>query len=167
MLATQCVTICVTMWPPRTGRVRTSRTSSRRAEPIYAYRAGLTRKRSLVQIRYRPPVTSLISTAFATLAARLALGSVDLSAKLCRPIARRRPAVLGSGLRRSQSGSEHDAAWSAAQNDLATLSTNSVHRVIDGATHQVVIVNEEDSAATTQAILDVVSSVRSAGRLVR
>jgi hypothetical protein len=50
-----------------------------------------------------------------------------------------------------------------AQNDLATLSTNSVHRVIGGTTHQVVIVNEEDSAATTQAILDVVSSVRSAG----
>ena len=32
-------------------------------------------------------------------------------------------------------GSGSDAAWTAAQNDLATLSTNSVHRVIDGATH--------------------------------
>jgi hypothetical protein len=37
----------------------------------------------------RPPVTSLVSTAFATLAARFVLGSVDLSAKLCRPIAGR------------------------------------------------------------------------------
>ena len=63
-------------------------------------------------------------------------------------------------------GSGHDAAWSAAQNHLATLSTNSVHRIIDGATHEDLIANEEDAAATTQAILDVVSSVRSQRRLV-
>ena len=64
-------------------------------------------------------------------------------------------------------GSGHDAAWSAAQNRMATLSTNSVHRVIAGATHEDLIGNEEDAAATTQAILDVVSSVRSPERLVR
>jgi hypothetical protein len=39
------------------------------------------------------------------------------------------------------------------------LSTNSVHRVIDGA-HEDLIADEEDAAATTQAIRDVVSSVR-------
>jgi hypothetical protein len=43
----------------------------------------------------------------------------------------------------------------------------SVHRVIDGATHDSLIADEEDAAATTQAILDVVSSVRSAGPLAR
>jgi pimeloyl-ACP methyl ester carboxylesterase len=64
-------------------------------------------------------------------------------------------------------GSGSGATHSAAQNDLATLSTNSAHRVIDGATHDSLISDEEDSAATTQAILDVVSSVRSAGPLVR
>jgi hypothetical protein len=32
-------------------------------------------------------------------------------------------------------GSGHDAAWTAAQNHLATLSTGSVHRVVAGATH--------------------------------
>jgi pimeloyl-ACP methyl ester carboxylesterase len=64
-------------------------------------------------------------------------------------------------------GSGSGATHSAAQNNLATLSTNSVHRVIDGATHQTLIADEEDSAATTQAILDVVSSVRSEGPLVR
>jgi pimeloyl-ACP methyl ester carboxylesterase len=64
-------------------------------------------------------------------------------------------------------GSGHDAAWSAAQNRLARLSTNSVHRIIDGATHEDLIANQEDAAATTQAILDVVSSVRSKGALVR
>jgi pimeloyl-ACP methyl ester carboxylesterase len=64
-------------------------------------------------------------------------------------------------------GSGSDAAWSAAQNDMATLSTNSVHRLIDGATHDSLISDEKDSAATTQAILDVVSSVRSAGPLAK
>jgi pimeloyl-ACP methyl ester carboxylesterase len=64
-------------------------------------------------------------------------------------------------------GSGHDAAWSAAQNRMATLSTNSVHRIIAGATHEDLITDEEDAAATTQAILDVVSSVRSKGALVR
>jgi hypothetical protein len=60
-----------------------------------------------------------------------------------------------------------DATHSAAQNRLATLSTNSVHRVIDAASHQALIANKEGAAATTQAILDVVSSVRRAGPLVR
>jgi pimeloyl-ACP methyl ester carboxylesterase len=54
-----------------------------------------------------------------------------------------------------------DATHSAKQNHLATLSTNSAHHVIDGATHDSLISNEEHAAATTQAILDVVSSVRS------
>jgi len=64
-------------------------------------------------------------------------------------------------------GSGHDAAWSVVQNHLASLSTNSVHRVVDGATHGALILEEEPAAATTQAILDVASSVRSAGPLGR
>jgi pimeloyl-ACP methyl ester carboxylesterase len=64
-------------------------------------------------------------------------------------------------------GSGHDAAWSTAQDRLARLSTNSVHRVVDGATHEDLIANQEDAAATTQAVLDVVASVRSQTRLVR
>ena len=60
-----------------------------------------------------------------------------------------------------------DATSSAAHSDLAALSTNSVHRVIDGATHQALIADEQYAAATTQAILDVVSSVRSATPLAR
>jgi pimeloyl-ACP methyl ester carboxylesterase len=64
-------------------------------------------------------------------------------------------------------GSGSDAAWFAAQDDLARLSTNSAHRVVDGATHGEMIVDEDAAAATTQAILDVVSSVRRGGPLVR
>src|SRR5215216_489575 len=66
-----------------------------------------------------------------------------------------------------EAGSGHDAAWSAAQNRMARLSTNSVHRIIDGASHEDLVANQEDAAATTQAILDVVASVRSPRRLVR
>jgi pimeloyl-ACP methyl ester carboxylesterase len=62
-------------------------------------------------------------------------------------------------------GSGHDAAWSAAQNRLARLSTNSMHRIIDGATHDDLVGNEDDAGATTQAILYVVASVRSPRRL--
>ncbi|WP_353509720.1 alpha/beta hydrolase [Intrasporangium sp.] len=61
-----------------------------------------------------------------------------------------------------------DAAKIAAHGALAAaLSTNSVHRVVDGGTHESLILDEHDSAATTQAILDVVSSVRSHESLVR
>lgn len=38
---------------------------------------------------------------------------------------------------------------------------------LGGATHNQLIMDEDDAAATSQAILDVVSSVRSAGPLVR
>jgi pimeloyl-ACP methyl ester carboxylesterase len=64
-------------------------------------------------------------------------------------------------------GSGNDAAWSAKQNHLAALSTNSVHRVVAGATHEMLVADEKAAAITTQAIVDVVASVRSAGPLAR
>ena len=59
-------------------------------------------------------------------------------------------------------GSGSAAGWAEKQNDLATLSTNSVHRTIDGATHADLVEDQEKAAATSQAIHDVVSSLRSA-----
>jgi pimeloyl-ACP methyl ester carboxylesterase len=64
-------------------------------------------------------------------------------------------------------GDGHDATWSAAQNHLATLSTNSVHRVVDGATHETIVADQEHAATITQAILQVDSAVRSAGPVAR
>lgn len=64
-------------------------------------------------------------------------------------------------------GSGSDAAHLASQNELATLSTNSVHRVIEGAVHEALVADQEGAATSTQAILDVVSSVRSGGPLSR
>ncbi len=57
-------------------------------------------------------------------------------------------------------GAGTDATHNAAQNKLATLSANSSHRVIKGASHPALIYDQRYANATTQAILDVVSSVR-------
>ena len=59
-------------------------------------------------------------------------------------------------------GSGSAAGWAEKQDDLATLSTNSVHRTIDGATHLDLVEDQEKAAATSQAIHDVVVSIRSA-----
>ena len=68
--------------------------------------------------------------------------------------------VLSAG-----SGSSPD--WPAQQEAMAALSPTSTHRVIDGATHASLVSDEEDAAATTQGILDVVASVRSGEPQVR
>ena len=54
----------------------------------------------------------------------------------------------------------NDAAWPAKQARLAKLSSNSAHRVVDGAKHASFIYEKRYAAETTQAILDVVSAVR-------
>jgi pimeloyl-ACP methyl ester carboxylesterase len=64
-------------------------------------------------------------------------------------------------------GSGSDAAWMATQDELASLSTNSEHRVLDGATHNDLVADEDAAATTSQAILDVVASVRSGGSVAR
>jgi pimeloyl-ACP methyl ester carboxylesterase len=54
--------------------------------------------------------------------------------------------------------------WAAQQNDLATLSTSSVHRTIPGATHASLINDRVDAAESSRAIRDVVEAVQRAGR---
>src|SRR4051794_38017095 len=53
--------------------------------------------------------------------------------------------------------------WAAQQNDLATLSTGSVHRTIPGATHASLIDDTADAAQSSRAIRDVVKAVQRAG----
>ena len=60
---------------------------------------------------------------------------------------------------------EADAGWVAAQNNLPRLSTASVHRVLATATHNSLI-SGADAGASSQAILDVVASIR-AGTAIR
>jgi pimeloyl-ACP methyl ester carboxylesterase len=57
-------------------------------------------------------------------------------------------------------GREHHAKWLSAQKDLATLSTNSRHRVVVDATHASLLLDPTDATAASQAIRDVVASVR-------
>jgi hypothetical protein len=62
-------------------------------------------------------------------------------------------------------GRGHDAKWLAAQKDLATLSTNSHHRVVADSTHASLVLDETDATAASQAIRDVVASVRTSSPL--
>jgi len=54
-----------------------------------------------------------------------------------------------------------DGQWATYQNELAALSTNSVHIVIDGATHQALWAELEGAHASSAAILKVVEAARS------
>ena len=55
--------------------------------------------------------------------------------------------------------------WMADQDELATLSTNSLHRVVPGSTHQSLLENPEHAAAVSRAIHQVVRSVRAGAPL--
>jgi pimeloyl-ACP methyl ester carboxylesterase len=52
------------------------------------------------------------------------------------------------------------AGWQAKQEHMATLSTNSSHRVAKATTHESLLYDEADSAQASQAIHDVIASVR-------
>ncbi len=58
-------------------------------------------------------------------------------------------------------GVGHNPAWQSAQTKLAALSTNSLHRTAADTTHVSMLQDQADSAAATQAVRDVVASVRS------
>jgi pimeloyl-ACP methyl ester carboxylesterase len=57
-------------------------------------------------------------------------------------------------------GRGHNASWLAAQDKLATLSTNSRHQIVTDATHASLVLDQTDAAAASQAIRDVVAAVR-------
>jgi pimeloyl-ACP methyl ester carboxylesterase len=50
--------------------------------------------------------------------------------------------------------------WMSEQDELAALSSNSVHQVVEGAAHVDLLVDEEAADDTSRAILDVVDAVR-------
>ena len=57
-------------------------------------------------------------------------------------------------------GRGHGSGWQAAQKKLATLSTNSLHRVAADATHASLVLEEHDAAVAGEAVRDVVAAVR-------
>jgi pimeloyl-ACP methyl ester carboxylesterase len=62
-------------------------------------------------------------------------------------------------------GAETNPTHDAAQTQLATLSTDSAHRVVEGASHAGLVTDAQHAKTTTRAVLDVVASVRSAAPL--
>jgi pimeloyl-ACP methyl ester carboxylesterase len=54
-------------------------------------------------------------------------------------------------------------SWVALQDDLASLSTNVVHRTLDGATHTSLVTDERYAAVVAETILDIVGTARTAG----
>jgi pimeloyl-ACP methyl ester carboxylesterase len=59
------------------------------------------------------------------------------------------------------------SGWLAAQNRLATLSTNSVHQTAQGATHEALIEDRKYAAVSGQSIAAVVRAVRTNAPLTR
>jgi pimeloyl-ACP methyl ester carboxylesterase len=57
-------------------------------------------------------------------------------------------------------GTGSAAGWASEQNDLATLSSHSVHRTVAGSTHASLIEDKGDAAQSSRAIADVVRAVR-------
>ena len=55
---------------------------------------------------------------------------------------------------------EAEPGWLKHQDKLATLSTNSIQRVVKGATHASVVYDRSDSQASSAAIVEVVAAVR-------
>jgi pimeloyl-ACP methyl ester carboxylesterase len=64
-------------------------------------------------------------------------------------------------------GSGSSETWFANQEKLARLSTNSAHRIVEGALHEMLVADETPAASTVTAIRDVVSSVRTGTPLAR
>src|SRR3712207_7098514 len=56
------------------------------------------------------------------------------------------------------SAGEQDLGWLGLQEELVTLSTNSRHRVIDGATHTSLVDDPKYARVTTAAIREVVDT---------
>jgi pimeloyl-ACP methyl ester carboxylesterase len=65
-----------------------------------------------------------------------------------------RPLVVVTAVKGAEDG------WAAAQDNLAALSTNSVHRVLPDVTHSMLTANQTAAAQSSQAILDVVNTIR-------
>ena len=65
------------------------------------------------------------------------------------------------------SAGTQEPEWLGLQDDLATLSSDSKHRVVEGATHTSVLDDRSDARATGAAIVEVVAAVRNDRQLAR
>jgi hypothetical protein len=84
------------------------------------------------------------------------------------PTQTRRLGSLGNKPMAVVTAGQSEPSWLKRQDDLATLSSsNSIHRVVKGATHSSVVYDRRDSQATSAAIVEVVAAVRDDQPLAR
>src|ERR687889_679606 len=74
---------------------------------------------------------------------------------------------LGNKLLAVVSAGEQSSSWLEMQDELAALSSNSIHRVVEGATHESLLYDKGDSQVTSAAIEQVVEAVRTDRPLTR
>jgi pimeloyl-ACP methyl ester carboxylesterase len=72
-----------------------------------------------------------------------------------------RPLIVVTAAKEAQDG------WLPLQDEMAALSTNSLHRVLPATTHLSLIEDKGDAAIASQAIRDVIESIRSATPLTK
>jgi hypothetical protein len=77
------------------------------------------------------------------------------------------PGSLGNKPLAVVTAGTHEPGWLKLQDELATLSSNSIHRVVEGATHTSLEYDRSDSQATSAAIVEVVAAVRNDRPLAR
>jgi len=77
------------------------------------------------------------------------------------------PGSLGNKPLAVVTAGKSEPSWLKRQDKLATLSSNSIHRVVKGATHESLLYDRSDSQATSAAIVEVVASVRNDRSLAR
>jgi pimeloyl-ACP methyl ester carboxylesterase len=65
------------------------------------------------------------------------------------------------------SAGEQSPGWLEMQDELAALSSNSIHRVVEGATHESLLYDKGDAQVTSAAIDQVVEAVRTDRSLTR
>ena len=77
------------------------------------------------------------------------------------PTQTRRLGSLGNKPLAVVTAGESEPSWLKRQDKLATLtSSNSIHRVVKGATHESLLYDKRDAQATSAAIVEVVAAVR-------
>jgi pimeloyl-ACP methyl ester carboxylesterase len=77
------------------------------------------------------------------------------------------PGSLGNKPLAVVTAGKSEPSWLKLQDELATLSSNSVHRVVKGATHASLLYDRSDAQATSAAIVEVVAAVRNDRPLAR
>jgi len=77
------------------------------------------------------------------------------------------PGSLGNKPLAVVTAGESEPSWLELQDELATLSSNSIHRFVKGATHESLLYDRSDSQATSAAIVEVVAAVRNDRPLAR